>query len=186
MAYQARINHFGLSYQALYYPNNALHSHKLRQASTVIKEYVLDHNSILDIGCGKGDLIPHIPACKYYGIDLIQKFVDEAKSKYPKYNFDCQNVFDVDTKFDWTVLVGVMGTVPNPEELVTKAWELATIGVIVDFIDCTKYDGYLNSYDLGICVNHFLDIGVNRITVLPSAHDTWAFYILKKKAYQTS
>ncbi|BAY80741.1 type 12 methyltransferase [Calothrix parasitica NIES-267] len=57
-----------------------------------------DNISILDIGCGKGDLLafinkyyPEVRVDKYLGLDIVASFIDVAQSNYPQYEFKMHN-----------------------------------------------------------------------------------------------
>lgn len=51
----------------------------------------IEGKSILDIGCGLGDIIPYLeqksPNFKYTGIDLLPEFIERAQEKYPQHSF---------------------------------------------------------------------------------------------------
>lgn len=55
--------------------------------------------SILDVGCGFGDIIPYIRVktgdFKYTGTDLMPEFVQEGQKRYPEHTFVEQNYFEV-------------------------------------------------------------------------------------------
>jgi len=54
-----------------------------------IKDYVQDGDNILDFGCGNGRLLELFPNrnINYLGVDISEKLIDFAKSKYPNSNF---------------------------------------------------------------------------------------------------
>lgn len=75
--------------------------------------------SILDIGCGKGNLIsfiknyaPDTNISEYLGIDLVQDFLDCARRNFPKYRFELGDFlnsnFSSNTKYDCVVALGVL------------------------------------------------------------------------------
>jgi cyclopropane fatty-acyl-phospholipid synthase-like methyltransferase len=54
--------------------------------------------SILDIGCGKAELLsflknsyPEVKIDRYLGLDLVGEFLDVAKRNYPEYEFQLEN-----------------------------------------------------------------------------------------------
>ncbi|MDF5722650.1 MAG: class I SAM-dependent methyltransferase [Rhizonema sp. PD37] len=54
--------------------------------------------SILDIGCGKAELLSFLKTCypevkidRYLGLDIVQKFLDVAQYNYPEYEFIREN-----------------------------------------------------------------------------------------------
>ena len=57
--------------------------------------------SVLDIGCGFGDmggefLKKYYPNVKYTGIDINQSLIDEGKNKYPDLNLNCLDILNED------------------------------------------------------------------------------------------
>jgi SAM-dependent methyltransferase len=74
--------------------------------------------SVLDIGCGMGDLIDFIQSCNvevssYLGIDLVEAFVDICRNEYlPPCRFQQANFvsssFDPCERFDLVVSMGVL------------------------------------------------------------------------------
>ncbi|MCX6762872.1 MAG: class I SAM-dependent methyltransferase [Candidatus Moranbacteria bacterium] len=57
----------------------------------LIKDIDFNNKSILDVGCGFGDIIPFISSkstsFEYTGIDLTEEFTREAEKRYPDYKF---------------------------------------------------------------------------------------------------
>jgi len=86
--------------------------------------------SILDIGCGKGELLPFLknsyPEVKinrYLGLDLVQEFLDVAQCNYPEYEFIRENFigdcFRPKQPFTIVVALGVLvSRVRNYQEFV--------------------------------------------------------------------
>lgn len=77
--------------------------------------------SILDIGCGKGEVIdylslrfPDINNYNYLGIDIVPAFITVAQQKFPLKNFQINNFinpfFDPENKFDIVLALGVLVT----------------------------------------------------------------------------
>lgn len=75
--------------------------------------------SILDIGCGKADLLsffrnayPQVKIERYLGLDLVEEFLEIAQSNYPEYEFERENFisdrFLPQQPFDLVVAVGVL------------------------------------------------------------------------------
>lgn len=72
--------------------------------------------SLLDFGCGTAHLYDYIVRSglnkvQYSGLDISQKFVDVAKSKYPSLHFYCTDVLSATTTefptFDYVIMNGV-------------------------------------------------------------------------------
>ena len=75
----------------------------------------LSGKTILDVGCGTGDLIPflvkqNIVPAGYLGMDLMPEFIQVAKKRYPKISFICQDFFQtkIKTNFDFVVCNGAL------------------------------------------------------------------------------
>jgi cyclopropane fatty-acyl-phospholipid synthase-like methyltransferase len=75
--------------------------------------------SILDIGCGKAELIdflrqkyPSVCIYRYLGLDVVGEFIDYAHIKYPEYTFKHENFLQytpmTNQKFDLVVAIGVL------------------------------------------------------------------------------
>jgi len=70
--------------------------------------------TLLDIGCGYGDLLNYIKAndlnIKYSGIDLVEDMINHAQSKHPDSQFECVNALDIpeDCQYDYVVCNGIL------------------------------------------------------------------------------
>jgi len=80
-----------------------------------------DSVSVLDIGCGKGELInffltrfPDTRLAPYVGIDIVPEFLDLAQRKYPEFEFHQENFlrpdFGMGEKFELVIALGVLVT----------------------------------------------------------------------------
>jgi SAM-dependent methyltransferase len=69
---------------------------------------------VLDIGCGPGDLLAHLPACEYVGIDMDAYYVRAARERFgpPRGTFHCipveQFVVEESASFDLVMANGVL------------------------------------------------------------------------------
>ncbi len=182
-SYRCRYDAHGFTSATLFYSRDQLHRDRLSQVSTILLRHVHPEDTLLDVGCGYGDVIPYLPPCQYQGIDLIDFFVCEARVRHPAFSFGVANILDVETPFDWVAMIGIMGTLPRPEEVLIRASELAGKGLIVDFIDACNYNGPLNRYDLGRCVNLLRSLGLRQVSVLGTPHHPWTFIVASKDGY---
>lgn len=68
--------------------------------------------SLLDIGCGSGNMIPFLNKnINYTGIDYEQDYINYAVKKYPNCKFLCNSVTDnikLDEKFDFVVAEAIL------------------------------------------------------------------------------
>ena len=79
---------------------------------THVLPHIEEGDSILDFGCGLGDLVPflwsNIDDFSYMGVDINEKFVDEAARSYPDFDFRLiDSPDDVEGEFDVVVAIGV-------------------------------------------------------------------------------
>jgi SAM-dependent methyltransferase len=104
------------------------------------KELTTDLNfegrSILDAGCGMGDLLPFIYAktakFKYLGADINRGFIDIAKKRYEDHDFKVLDPFNdkVSGRFDIVISSGVMNVnIPGWQKrrlsMIKRLYELA-------------------------------------------------------------
>ena len=89
--------------------------------------YVLPHlengDSILDFGCGIGDLLPHISKkldkFNYVGVDINPKFIRDAKKKHSGFDFyTIEDPKQITERFDKIVGVGVFTWYISKEDFV--------------------------------------------------------------------
>jgi SAM-dependent methyltransferase len=106
-------------------------------ASTRYKELTrdidFDNKSVLDVGCGFGDIIPFI-SCKstsfeYTGIDLTGEFSREAKKRYPDYTFLEGDYFKnpLSKKFDIIICCGALNGNYGKRTLETRRKAIKTM-----------------------------------------------------------
>lgn len=94
--------------------------HSKRAAEQRYKQIVADINfnrkSILDIGCGFGDIIPFIQKktriFEYTGVDVIPEFVREARKLHPKHKFVVGDYFanPIEKKYDIIIANGSLNS----------------------------------------------------------------------------
>ena len=64
----------------------------------MIENLDLSGKSILDIGCGCGDLYgllnERVTSVAYTGVDILEKMVERAEKCYPGAEFNCADIFD--------------------------------------------------------------------------------------------
>jgi SAM-dependent methyltransferase len=112
----------------------------------------LDGKSILDVGCGFGDfagfLIKNsVKDFKYYGIDLVPKFISDAKNIYSNSNSYIHFINDdflkhsFDQSFDYVISSGAFNLdLKNFDgysyvaESLSKMYELSRVAVTADFL----------------------------------------------------
>lgn len=86
-------------------------------------------DSILDVGCGYGDLSKFVE--NYTGIDIRKSAISNAIDMYPSINVSCATVFDITRKFDWVFASGVFS-------FFDKNWDINTKTVVMRMFDICK------------------------------------------------
>lgn len=74
---------------------------------------ILSNSSILDVGCGFGDLFEYLKynkiPVKYHGVDLNDKMIEIAKNLHPQIKFELRDILEkkYSKKFDWVISSGI-------------------------------------------------------------------------------
>lgn len=86
--YNIHLKHFGDTPQAVRWTPEG---QRLRYETFLSTIGDINRRSILDFGCGKGDLYGFLSergiSCQYTGIDINENLIDLAKKKYPEVEF---------------------------------------------------------------------------------------------------
>jgi SAM-dependent methyltransferase len=55
-----------------------------RARSVIVREYItgLQVARVLDLGCGTGDMLEHLPAVNYVGIDISPQYIARARARF--------------------------------------------------------------------------------------------------------
>jgi SAM-dependent methyltransferase len=99
--------------------------------------------SILDVGCGFGDLHDYLKfrgtKCKYFGVDINQHVIEMGKSMHKGINLE---VRDIQTKkfkkkFDWVFFSGISSagcTYPYIEKMMKEMFQICKKGIALNFV----------------------------------------------------
>lgn len=83
-----------------------------RETVEILKEHVKPGMSVLDVGCGIGELVDCLPyGCGYYGIDYCVGFIAEAKRRHPTRAFGICDVTKDLPRFDCCMDIAICRTV---------------------------------------------------------------------------
>jgi SAM-dependent methyltransferase len=151
--------------QGLLMPDEVTYHRRLVKGVELVKS--LNPLSVLDVGCGYGDLGMMLPqGCIYLGIDMTEWIVEEAKKRHPKLDFQMMTLqqMDLDRPFDVVVCLGILATTPKDEWnfVLHKLKALASRAVVVSWLDAFKYKGKLVSA-IPSDILHFGDVIPSRI-----------------------
>jgi 2-polyprenyl-3-methyl-5-hydroxy-6-metoxy-1,4-benzoquinol methylase len=124
MNYQASNTGNYLNYTA--YRSSPLHRNRLGAIIDMLTSRFPDpkHTSVLDIGCGTGNITSPIAALGYNvrGIDIHEGSIDAARKNtpFPNAQFDTANLQDIDLSgFDAIILTEVLEHVDEADKLLT-------------------------------------------------------------------
>jgi len=125
----------------------------------------LNNSSILDVGCGFGDLLSFLDKrklqVKYTGVDINQKFIEIAKKKYQKSIFEVRDIEEkpFTKKFDWVFAIGTTnhgGSYRYIQQLLSQMFRISKKGIVMDFlstyVDFTKSGNFHASPEKIFCI----------------------------------
>jgi SAM-dependent methyltransferase len=110
-SYQKSYKKYGVGPKALKWHSEKAAKQRYEQ---IVVDIDFNGKSILDVGCGFGDIIPYIAdksdIFSYTGIDFVPEFIKEAKRIYPKHRFLVGNYFKqpLERKFDIIICSGAL------------------------------------------------------------------------------
>lgn len=86
----------------------------------ILETYLANGEKILDLGCGNGRLYDFLKdkQIDYYGIDISEKLIEIAKSRYPEGKFQVANVLNLpfpENFFDKVLNIAVLHHIPSKE-----------------------------------------------------------------------
>jgi SAM-dependent methyltransferase len=132
--YRDLLAKYGPTYQAVDAGSEYTHGLRLKILSEIIKEAGV---TILDVGCGLGDLVNYAGAGgTYRGIDVIPEMIDAARLKYPCYSFEVGDIANPkpEWKADYVVASGLF-QFPCPWlTILLTMYGLCRKGVAVNFL----------------------------------------------------
>ena len=92
--YEPRLRKYRKSYKILDWEDHGSHQRRFQVLADAVE---LEGKSVLDVGCGLGDLYGFLHSCgvrvEYTGIDLLEKMVEEARRRFPEGRFQQGNIF---------------------------------------------------------------------------------------------
>ena len=85
-------------------------------------------SSVLEVGCGSGELLRHVPASRKVGMDLSPVQIDAARQRLPEAEFHEANgeTFATGEKFDYIILSDTVNLVTDVQALFAKLRDSST------------------------------------------------------------
>jgi SAM-dependent methyltransferase len=127
---------------------NIMGANKIRQE--LVSDFIrpTDNFRVLDIGCGTARILDYLPKdVSYYGFDLSQTYIDDAKARYgSRGHFNCalvEQAIDSLAPFDAVLAVGVLHHLDNSQAIALMQLAYASLkqGGKLITIDPTLVDG---------------------------------------------
>lgn len=81
--------------------------------------FINDNASVLEVGCGTGELLGKINGREKTGIDFSEIMIEEAKKQFPDIHFICSpaEAIQIDRKFDVIILSNLVGYLIDIQEV---------------------------------------------------------------------
>lgn len=91
-----------------------------------VRRQIRPGSSVLEVGCGTGDILAAVQPGQGMGIDISPEMVRLAQTKYPQYRFVCSAAedFRCNEKFDFIVLVDVLDHVYDIMDVFSNLFHL--------------------------------------------------------------
>ncbi|MCA9450020.1 MAG: glycosyltransferase, partial [Candidatus Omnitrophica bacterium] len=79
------------------------------------QRWIPENATVLEIGCGKGDLLASLKPSRGVGIDFSNAMIEVARSRYPDLEWKEMNVegLELEGAFDYVILSNLVGDLPD-------------------------------------------------------------------------
>lgn len=133
-------------YRQKYHPQLAL-SHKRNQyfhdtVHALIANHVLPGCSVLEIGCGNGDLLASLAPAMGVGLDIDSVAVEEARQRHPHLNFHETAIEDIAAldlpRFDYVVCNGVLQEIYDLHTVLNAIRQVCHDRTRIIFCTCSR------------------------------------------------
>lgn len=95
-----------------------------RELLRIIKSYIDPETGILQIGCGNGYILSHLPARERTGIDLSPGMIESARCHHPGIEFrvaDAESLPDFGERFETILMANVVGDIVDVQDAFDSA-----------------------------------------------------------------
>ena len=108
--------------------SSLLNTYYWREISDYICYFSHEDSSVIEIGCGKGDLLASIKGSRKVGVDFSSEFIKLAKEKHQdkSIEFICMDANEIllDEKFDLIVISNLIGFVEDIQNVLSQIKKL--------------------------------------------------------------
>lgn len=142
--YQDHVRRFGYSYKALGFGRR---SSQEKRFAAVLALGALHGRSLLDVGCGFGDLLAFLTARgvqpRYTGVDICAPMIERCRKRFPgdeaRFAVGDALTYEPEEPFDYVVASGIFGyaardTRERLRPTLRHLFSLAGIGIAVNFL----------------------------------------------------
>ncbi|MEM7300511.1 MAG: class I SAM-dependent methyltransferase [Pseudomonadota bacterium] len=119
--YDRLVEQHGLSSQSAQWADKESHWKRLSVLCEISQD--LPKSSVLDVGCGVGELLQYLVSeadfkGSYTGLDVSRKAVEAARLRHPDDRFECQDISETHSvgPHDYVVLCGIFNNRMGDEE----------------------------------------------------------------------
>jgi len=175
--YENRFAEFGRSVKSLGWGNEESQNLRFQVLSEIGD---LLNKSVLDVGCGFGDLYgflsEKVGQTEYLGVDVVESFILEGRGLYPKASFEMMDITEhlPEERFDYVISSGTMNlkledNLGHIKNLLKRMLSLAKIGVAVNFL--SSYVDYELEKDFHFPPGQALELGKSLTRFVTIRHD---------------
>jgi len=104
--YQRAFNKYKVHPKSLFWASKKAAALRHKELTTDLN---FEGKTVLDVGCGFGDIIPFISkrakSFSYTGVDIVPEFIQAAQDKYPKHQFVLKDYFNLPLKKEFDIII---------------------------------------------------------------------------------